>query len=163
MSTNRRKFLAGLGMAGAAVGAGAMGSNPAFAATASAEPVQAPAKKPVYPTFKGIPSVLDQFSRASFAQHVGSTFRVTARDADGLETAVDLKLTETEDGVGNDPANGYECFSLTFTGPAARPLAQSTYPFSHAKMGKFDMFIVPIGQDKEIRTYEAVFTRLARG
>ena len=157
----RRSFLAKVGVAGAAVGAGATGLG--FAPAVADTPALATAsKKPVYPTFKGSASVLDKYSRADFAQHLNSEFRIVTKDQYGVESAVDLTLVSAEDGRGNDPQHGYECFSLLFHGPKSRPLPQENYAFSHPRMGKFDLFIVPVGQAGDVVRYEAIFNRLRR-
>jgi hypothetical protein len=35
---------------------------------------------------------------------------------------------------------------------------QRTYPFEHDDIGRFEIFIVPLGPDREGLRYEAVFT-----
>ena len=55
---------------------------------------------------------------------------------------------------------GGEKFSLLFRGDAIRPLGQNTYAFEHARIGRFEMFIVPIGREDQGQChYEAVFHR----
>ena len=54
------------------------------------------------------------------------------------------------------PPEGVRLFNAT-----ARPvLAQQIYPFEHDRLGRFDLFIVPVGQDAQGLAYEAVFNRL---
>jgi len=49
-------------------------------------------------------------------------------------------------------------FSLLFRGDAARSLLQDTYAFEHPRIGRFEMFIVPVGRADGSRChYEAVF------
>src|SRR5262245_17580813 len=55
-----------------------------------------------------------------------------------------------------------ESFSVVFTGPADRLLPQKIYPFEHDQLGRFDLFIVPIGKDAQGIQYEAVFNRVSR-
>lgn len=52
---------------------------------------------------------------------------------------------------------GREPFSLTFRAPAQPLLPQSMYTFEHPSRGPLAIFIVPIGQDRDGVTYEAVF------
>jgi hypothetical protein len=37
------------------------------------------------------------------------------------------------------------------------PLPQATYRLEHATLGAMDVFLVPIGQDREGVRYEAIF------
>ena len=52
-----------------------------------------------------------------------------------------------------------EQFSIMFHGPANRFLPQATYPVEHAKLGKFLLFLVPVGPDEHGMCYQAVFNR----
>jgi len=53
-----------------------------------------------------------------------------------------------------------EQFALRFRGDHHRILPQRIYPIKHDSIGDFDLFLVPIGQDKTGTFYEAVFNRL---
>jgi len=55
---------------------------------------------------------------------------------------------------------GYEKFSLLFSGPNAPLLASAIHPFEHEILGRFDMFISPIGplHGDDVR-YQAGFNR----
>jgi hypothetical protein len=55
-----------------------------------------------------------------------------------------------------------EAFSLVFHGPDSRLLPQRIYPFEHDQMGRFDLFIVPIGQKPGFIQYQALFNRLVK-
>jgi hypothetical protein len=52
-----------------------------------------------------------------------------------------------------------ESFMLLFHGPSDRMLPQGTYAFTHDELGRFDLFIVPIGQAPGVFQYQAVFNR----
>jgi hypothetical protein len=54
----------------------------------------------------------------------------------------------------------YESFSLLFLGPADRLLPQRIYAFECEPLGRFDLFIVPIGRDDTGVRYEAAFNCL---
>ncbi|HWY78167.1 MAG TPA: hypothetical protein VN281_21305, partial [Verrucomicrobiae bacterium] len=57
-----------------------------------------------------------------------------------------------------------ERFSLLFSGPLNRTLLQGSYIFEHLGIGRFEMFIVPVGPDStNPRYYEAVFNRPVGG
>jgi hypothetical protein len=50
-----------------------------------------------------------------------------------------------------------ERFSIYFEGPAQAQLAQQTYQMDHERMGRVEIFIVPIAGDEKVVRYEAVF------
>ena len=86
---------------------------------------------------------------ATFEPLVGSTFNVEAPAG----APVDLQLRSVE------PASrGSHGFSLLFTGPESAPLAQGTYPFTHAAFGTHPIFIVPVAREAGAFVYEAIFT-----
>ena len=104
---------------------------------------------------------LDELSAERFAELVRTRFNVLS-ETDGT---VSLELTgvtasrpgKPESGSRGDPTA--ECFSLCFDGPAEQPLVQRTYRFAHERLGWFELFIVPVGADRNSRQYEAVFNR----
>jgi len=53
-----------------------------------------------------------------------------------------------------------ESFWLVFRGSNSEPLGQGTYTFVHPKLGRLEIFMTPIKQDKEGLYYECVFNRL---
>ena len=56
-----------------------------------------------------------------------------------------------------------ESFALTFRGPGEWPLRQRAYMLSHPKLGKLELFLVPVGKvekDPAWRDYVAVFNRM---
>jgi hypothetical protein len=55
-----------------------------------------------------------------------------------------------------------EVFSLIFDGPENPILQQRIYSFEHDKIGRFDMFIVPVGKIPGSVRYQALFNRLVR-
>ena len=48
-------------------------------------------------------------------------------------------------------------FTILFKGPGDPILRQGMYPMEHKRIGRFDLFIVPVGRDEEHCDYEAVF------
>jgi hypothetical protein len=67
----------------------------------------------------------------------------------------DIKLAKG----GVSPRRNKEGFTLTFKGE--RGLQQDTYTIENAKLGKFSMFIVPVGgKEDSTVTYVAVVNRL---
>jgi hypothetical protein len=102
---------------------------------------------------------LEQLSFESFAGLVKTNFRVWINDQEALE----LELSEitpprvASTGGANGPK--YENFALIFRGPADRLLAQRIYLFESARIGRFELFIVPIGRDQNGTQYQATFNR----
>jgi hypothetical protein len=45
-----------------------------------------------------------------------------------------------------------------FRGPKKPELPQKIYKLEHDKLGTFELFLVPIGLDKEGMRYQAIFT-----
>jgi hypothetical protein len=86
---------------------------------------------------------------ADFQPHVYTTFQIESPD-----------LLEVELAAVTDRSNPQvEQFSLLFLGPMSSPLGQGTYAFLHPKMGRQELFIVPIGPRDGKMAYEAVFAR----
>jgi hypothetical protein len=48
-------------------------------------------------------------------------------------------------------------FSVLLRVPADAPLAQGTYPISHAQLGRFELFMTPLRPDSQGPRYEIVF------
>lgn len=93
-------------------------------------------------------------SRESFLASVGSGFGAGAVPGLGGPSALVLRKLDDR----RAPA-GWECFSMLFEGPGSSPLLQGSFPFSHAALGSFDLFVVPVGEQAGLRTYEAIVYR----
>jgi hypothetical protein len=110
---------------------------------------------------KGTPmneTPLSDLGYAQFSTAAGTTFRVS--DGDGEPVPVKLvEVNQRKQRLG-DSAAGSEAFSLLFAGPKNRFLPQRLYFFAHEAMGRFPLFIVPVGQDGTTFHYEAVFSRI---
>jgi hypothetical protein len=104
-----------------------------------------------------------QLTRATFALHVGDTFRLSLAPPDTLPITLialnDLTVRALPAADGTPPPQG-ESFALLFRGPRTPQLAQGMYEFAHDQIGAFALFIVPVGADAESVRYEAVFNRL---
>lgn len=70
------------------------------------------------------------------------------------QPAFDVELAEVTEVPGAPGPGGRVPFSLVFAGGPNPPLPQSIYPVEHPRMGRMDIFVVPIGP----QLYEAVFT-----
>lgn len=98
--------------------------------------------------------MLEKFEVGTFAGRLGEVFRVRVGDAEWMEATL-LEATALGDGV---VAEGVRApFSIVFRGAGKGVLPQGTYRVAHEGIGEFDLFLVPIGQDREGVRYEAVF------
>jgi len=88
---------------------------------------------------------------ATFAAQLHTAFRVAH-----VGTTIEIELVEVADGSTSRQVS----FSLLFRGPQQPLLAQQIYSFEHDRLGRFDLFIVPVKQDTHGVYYEAVFNRL---
>ena len=102
---------------------------------------------------------LEQLSFESIAGLVKTNFRLWLNEQEGM----DLELFEItpRSVAATGGANGpkYENFALMFRGPADRQLAQQIYLFESAQIGRFELFIVPVGRDQNGALYQATFNR----
>lgn len=94
-----------------------------------------------------------QFS--DFSSLVGSSFHVHTQSSALLQ----LELVEATK-IGDRPAaqnNRTESFSLLFKGPSDSVLPQKIYSLTHSQLGDLDIFLVPVKQDADGISYEAIF------
>jgi len=105
---------------------------------------------------------LEQLTFELFAQLLNTNFRVWI---DG-QNAVNLELCEVTPARVTPTAGGdgraYENFALVFLGPTDGYLPQRLYLFESAKVGRFELFIVPVSRDEKGLRYQATFNRLAK-
>jgi hypothetical protein len=116
--------------------------------------------------FKEVPQ--DQVSFANFSKNLNSVFQVET-DAG---TIVRLQLVEVKPlpvppalplARPAEDANN-EKFSLLFRGLLKQPLEQGSHWFEQPSIGRFPVFIVPIGSMKTTAIfYEAIFNRPPKG
>jgi hypothetical protein len=97
-------------------------------------------------------------NKESFARHLNTTFELRHRD----HSPITVKLIELKDwhNKGGRIGAKTECFSAIFVSSNVARLPQSTYAVHHPQMGKFDLLLVPNGQNKQGEYYEAIFNRL---
>ena len=95
---------------------------------------------------------LQSFTAETFRGRQGETFRLTVDDSNGFDTEL-IEISEAEAGPGASRAP----FSLVFRGPREIVLPQRIYALEHAELGRFEIFLVPIGPDEVGMRYEAVF------
>ena len=93
---------------------------------------------------------------AAFSGVVGDAFTVGVSP----ESALTLRLTAATALRSTRPGtapSGEPGFALEFAGPFDPVLPQAIYRFSHASLGVHDIFIVPVGRNRDGTTYEAIF------
>jgi len=109
-------------------------------------------------TAAGVDEALPRLDMQAFSQQLKTEFRIKHRNA----KTVNVKLVEVKD---LRPAAGMlthskECFSVVFHSSQRPALRQETYAVEHGSLGKFSLFLVPVGMNKDGQYYEAVFNRL---
>jgi hypothetical protein len=103
---------------------------------------------------------IENLTLETFAPLVQTSFAVrSSAGTAGLE----LKLVEAQ-GSFLPPAPGakvvQETFSLLFLGPADQWLPQGMICLEHERIGRFELFIVPLARKPAGIEYQAVFNRL---
>ena len=104
----------------------------------------------------------EQLSYATFSKYLGSTFVVRQRGnpAVALELIRARQLSDSRLATASAPDDGHERFALMFRTARGAALVQSTYTFEHRQMGRFQIFIVPVGVQDETHDYhQAIFNR----
>lgn len=102
--------------------------------------------------------MLETLTSDTFAPLIGSTFRIVVDDASTLDAELEsVEAAGAARSAAAREAGQREPFSLVFRGPAEPLLPQRIYPFEHDELGRFEIFIVPIGRDESGTSYEATF------
>jgi hypothetical protein len=106
----------------------------------------------------------DQLKLETFSPWLKSKFRVALDSASFLEVELAEANALTYPGQLQPGAKGptQDSFTLVFHGPDNRFLPQRMYPFEHDQIGRFELFIVPIGQKPGFIQYQAIFNRLTK-
>ena len=100
---------------------------------------------------------LNDLNSERFAAVKDTMFQVS----NGTGDSVPLKLIEVNQSRQRPGrATRGDSFSLLFAGPKTHFLQQHLYDFTHETIGRFPLFIVPVGQDAAAFHYEAVFSRI---
>lgn len=89
---------------------------------------------------------------ATFAPHLGERFLLSGVDGPVPLTLAAVDALPASTGAGRD-----EPFALVFRGPR-HPVPQEIHRVEHPELGRFDLFLVPIGPDALGNRYEAVFS-----
>ena len=96
--------------------------------------------------------MIETFTEDTFLAHLNTRFRLSADAADPLEVEL-VKVTPLS-------SPGHVQFSIQFQGPGDQLLPQRTYSIEHEVLGRFDLFLVPVGKNASGFEYEAVFNRV---
>ena len=105
---------------------------------------------------------LEQLTHTDFSKAVNSRFRVWIDSQDSLEFELFEVTTPRITVAGVPKKSTYENFALHFRGPVDRPLPQRIYCFESVILGRFELFVVPTGQDTAGIQYQATFNRLVK-
>lgn len=95
----------------------------------------------------------EMLTKEAFSENLNTMFRVPLGDS----KAVELELIDVAENVAT-PVQ--EQFSVLFRGPLEYYFPQHVYHIEHDKLGEMDIFIVPVGKEKDGFRYEAVFNYL---
>ena len=98
-----------------------------------------------------------ELTHATFAGVVGTGFRVEVSRS--WSPTIHLLSVRSLIAQAVPPPTG-EGFSLLFAGVLTERFPQATYTVDHSTLGRFDMFLVPVGPAGQDQRYEAVFNRL---
>ena len=110
---------------------------------------------------------LEDMSCETFAGQLDTTFWIHAAPGRSIQVKL-VEVKRRQDRPlkpGQRPPGdaGNEKFSLFFSGFRSELLPQDTYAFEHEALGRFDLFIVPVGTRSPCKiTYEMVFNRPRR-
>jgi uncharacterized protein DUF6916 len=93
------------------------------------------------------------FTADTFAELTGDEFEIELETGErfALRLAAAAPMTLA-------PTDGPAPFSILFRGPETPILPQRSYPIEHPALGRFDVFLVPLGADDRGARYEAAFT-----
>ncbi|MDY7092534.1 MAG: hypothetical protein SX243_06115 [Acidobacteriota bacterium] len=98
--------------------------------------------------------MLDKLTIQNFQDHVNEEVKVLA----GAQT-YDFEVVEaSEMATASLGESARGPFSVIFRGPQEPILPQAIYRVTHKDLGDLDLFLVPLGPDREGVRYEAVFT-----
>jgi hypothetical protein len=93
-----------------------------------------------------------QLTRDLFTDRVGQVWAIDEPGAPAIElTLAEMEILRNHGKLAREP------FSLVFTTRGNFVLPQRTYTLRHADLGQMPMFLVPIGRQGDVTSYQAVF------
>lgn len=100
--------------------------------------------------------MLNEVTHAAFAEFVGDPFRFELAAGHFVEaTLSEATLLTNAQAARTDGRRAP--FSLIFRVPASQTLAQRIYTLEHAKLGRLEIFLVPVGREAGNLVLEAIF------
>ena len=145
MVVSRRSFLKRGSLVFLATGISLSSADRIFAHDFKSEPVQDDDPAPF------------NYSKATFEPYVGNVFRIFYPDSSNAVTTTLVSVSDIGP-VPDQKDNARECFLLKFRGTETLP--QRTYWIEHAQLGRFQLFLVPGGKNKQGIYHHAVINRL---
>jgi hypothetical protein len=109
----------------------------------------------------------NDFSSGVFARHLNTPFRIQS----GADRSISVTLVEVRvppalplaSGRRSPEDAGHEQFTLIFSGASRELLGQETYSIEHARLGRFELFLVPgFARNPAKIDYAAVISRLQK-
>src|SRR5258708_14633689 len=95
----------------------------------------------------------ETFEHSQFLENLNSSFRLRLEDGQSL----DFRLSEISE---LNKTERQEFFSVVFCCGLDQVLPQRIYGLEHDKLGRLDLFLVPIKKDEQGVHYVAVFNRM---
>ena len=143
MKFTRRKFIESSAMAALAAALGNAAGGPAFGRDSG--------------LFAKGPHPLSYLKREHFEPFIDTSVRI--RNDQGRTAVVRLReVAELKNQINTGRGYAGESFRLTFESPRKTDLGQATYHFEHENLGRFSLFLVPIGGSGV--HYEAIVNRI---
>ncbi len=101
--------------------------------------------------------MIDKLTSQDFSAYLNHSFRIQNGPAQPLDLEL-IQVTDLGSESNSAQAAARQPFSLVFRGPTSDSyLPQRIYTLEHERMGRLDIFLVPIGPDKQGMRYEAIF------
>jgi hypothetical protein len=102
--------------------------------------------------------MLDRLTHSDFEPLCGATFGADLRAAPGVGLdLIEVRILRAPpQRPGRPPAR--HPFALTFRARTPAYVPQAIYPISHDRLGRLDIFLVPVGRDDDGLLLEAVFS-----
>ena len=102
--------------------------------------------------------MLDKIKSSDFSPYLNQTFHIHAEASKPLEAEL-VDVTEFKPRSDQDTESSKRNpFSIIFSCAQDQPLEQKIYKVEHDEMGTLELFLVPIGPDKNgLFQYEALF------
>ena len=93
---------------------------------------------------------------ADLASLKADDFEPLLHERFSLGSQFEVELAEVS--ATDNPGPSRSQFSLLFRGGPSPPLPQGIRTLEHARLGRLELFLVPLGPDASGQRYEAVFT-----